>query len=116
MLFGYSTSEIIVIAIGIVLYIAISIILGIISAKYGKGKKTTFNLLSYIDIIESIMPDIMNKYETIFRNGNGEKKKELVMNELIKYCIDNKIDYSSDVLSDAVDNYCKVSKTINKGK
>ena len=116
MILGIELKEFIIEVVLSVIVLAVSTVLGIMSDKYTKTKKTSYTLLNYIDIIESIMPDIMNKYETIFRNGNGDKKKELVMNELVAYCIEHKIDYSSDVLSDAVDNYCKVSKTINKGK
>ena len=116
MLFGYSIKELIGYIVAVIVTAIVTTVLGFIGSKYDKSKKTSYNLVNYIDIIQTIMPEIMNKYESIFRNGNGDKKKELVMNELTAYCIEHKIDYTNDVLSSAVDNYCKVSKTINKGK
>lgn len=116
MIQGMTTIEMIIYIIVAVIYVAMTIILGIVGDKFSKEKKVSTNLVNYIDIIANLMPDLLNKYEQIFRNGKGDEKKSLVMNELTAYCIEHKIDYTTDILSNAIDNYCKVSKQINKGK
>lgn len=116
MILGVELKEFIIEIVLSFFVITISTILGIISDKLRKEKKTSNNLVNYLDIISNLMPSLLQKYESIFRNGNGEQKKTLVMNELTAYCIDNKIDYTNEILSNAIDNYCKVSKTINRGK
>ena len=116
MLFGIDLKAFIIEIVLTIIVLTISTILGIISDKLRKEKKTSNNLVNYLDIIANLMPELLVKYESIFRNGKGEDKKALVMNELTAYCIANKIDYTNEILSQAIDNYCKVSKQINRGK
>lgn len=94
----------------------ITVIIGIIGDKYKKEKKTTNTTINWLNIIDTLMPELIVKYESIFTRGKGEDKKTLVLNELTKYCIDNNIDYNTDVLSKQIDNYVNLSKQINRGR
>lgn len=94
----------------------VTALVGVYTDKYKKERANTNNTINWLDIIDKLMPELIVKYESIFTRGKGEEKKTLVLNELIKYCIDNKITYNEEVLSGQIDNYVKLSKQINRGR
>lgn len=93
-----------------------TIISSLFGAGFKKEKKTSNNVLNYLNIVCDVLPEAMKKYEAIFQKGNGEQKQTLVLNEIQKYCVDNKIQYNEPLVLDAISKLIDISKNINKGK
>ena len=106
----------IIYGIGGLIVTVLTVVSGCMGTKASKEKKECNNAFNWLEIINNLMPQLIVKYESIFTRGKGEDKKTLVLNELIKYCIDNKIEYNEEVLSNQIDTYITISKQINRGR
>lgn len=96
------------------LVIVATTLASIFGDKYKKEKDLSTNITHYLNIIEEILPTLIEKYEDIFPKGKGTEKQTLVLNEVKKYCVDNKIAYNEDLVNKAIEQYIKMMN--KKGK
>lgn len=87
------------------LVVIVTTLAGIFGDKWTKEKKLSNKVTHYINIIEEILPSLIVKYEDIFPIGKGTEKETLVLNEIQKYCNDNKIEYNEELTKRAIENY-----------
>ncbi len=98
----------------------ISIIMSLIIFFLKKSKNQKMNELaskleSASDNMKTINSQILNNMMQVekFLEFTSEDKKKYVITKVVQYCIENNIEYTEQIIEEAIEIYIKFSKTVN---
>lgn len=96
-----------------IIYYSICAILFVISFAVSVVQRAKQKNISRLQALYECIPNAVIKAESIFGQGNGEKKKHLVMTELINIALSTKTKYDYAELDKHVEDVVKATKNVN---
>ena len=96
-----------------IVYYVIYGIFGIISFILAVKQKAKQKNISKLQALYECIPNAVIKAEEIFGCGNGDKKKELVMTNLMNIALTSKTKFNYAELDKQVENVVKATKNVN---
>lgn len=96
-----------------IVYYIIYGIFGIISFILAVRQRAKQKNISKLQALYECIPNAVIKAEEIFGQGNGEKKKELVMTNLMNIALTSKTKFNYAELDKQVENVVKATKNVN---
>ena len=96
-----------------IIYYTICAILFTISFAVGVTQRAKQKNVSKLQALYECIPNAVITAESIFGKGNGEKKKHLVMTELINIALQTKTKYDYAELDKHVEDVVKATKNVN---
>lgn len=88
----------------------VAAVLGLIIplVKNSKAKKALQTSLKVLNFIESAVPEAEK-----FLNYTGAEKKEWVKAQAMKFCVENRIEYTEAQIDEFIEQVITLSKTVN---
>ena len=96
-----------------IIYYTVCAILFTISFAISVVQRAKQKNVSKLQALYECIPNAVIKAESIFGKGNGEKKKHLVMTELINIALSTKTKYDYADLDKHVEDVVKATKNVN---
>lgn len=89
--------------------IASTVLLICRNSKNKRGEKAAKTALSIIDFAQKAVVAAEQ-----FLNFSGPEKKAFAVTQIKEWCIDSKLNYSGEQISDAIEKVIEISKNVNK--
>lgn len=96
-----------------IIYYTICAIIFIVTFAISVVQRAKQKNISKLQALYECIPNAVIKAESIFGKGNGEKKKHLVMTELINIALQTKTKYDYAELDKHVEDVVKATKNVN---
>ena len=96
-----------------IIYYTICAIIFIVTFTISVVQRAKQKNISKLQALYECIPNAVIKAESIFGKGNGERKKHLVMTELINIALQTKTKYDYAELDKHVEDVVKATKNVN---